>query len=144
MKNSMFLLIISNIMLLLTAMTCQDSYWTERNLVIENQTNDTFFVAVGSGKPLTSSKAMRLYQIWGTKMQVVPNGNIIEHILDAEDRTVYCALLKKKTLAKYSEEEIIERNLIEFYSYSYQELKKMKFKIVYSDIAPTESVAWEE
>ena len=46
----------------------------------------------------------------------------------------------KQTLNKYSKEEIVEKNLVELYSYSYQDLKKMDFKIVYGGENPIDSV----
>lgn len=76
----------------------------------------------------------------GWASQIPPSGHSTEHVLDAEERIVYCAILKKQTLNKYSKEEIVEKNLVELYSYSYQDLKKMDFKIVYSAENPTDSI----
>ena len=93
-------------MLLLTA--CQHAYWTEKEIL----------------RPFTSVEAMEKYER-GWASQIPPGGHSTEHVLDAEERIVYCAILRKQTLNKYSKEEIVEKNLVELYSYSYQDLKKM-------------------
>ena len=108
------------------------AYWTEKEILFGNRANDTIFVLVGSGRPFTSVEAMEKYER-GWASQIPPSGHSTEHVLDAEERIVYCAILRKQTLDKYSKEEIVEKNLVELYSYSYQDLKKMDFKIVYSD-----------
>ena len=125
-------------MLLLTAMTCQVPYWTTRNLIFENRTNDTIFLLVGSGKPFNPAEVIEMYEDEWASL-ILPNGYSTESMLDAEERIVYCALLKKQTLDNHSKEEIIERDLVEYYSYSYQDLKKIDFKIVYSGENPTDS-----
>ena len=84
-------------------------------------------------------EAMEKYER-GRASQIPPGGHSTEHVLDAEERIVYCAILRKQTLDKYSKEEIVEKDLVEFYSYSYQDLKKMDFKIVYGGENPIDSV----
>ena len=130
MKKTIFVLILCNLMLLLTA--CLHAYWTEKEILFGNRANDTIFVLVGSGRPFTSVEAMEKYE-WGWASQIPPSGHSTEHVLDAEERIVYCAILRKQTLDK-------EKNLVELYSYSYQDLKKMDFKIVYSGENPTDSI----
>ena len=118
-KKTIFVLILCNLMLLLTA--CQHAYWTEKEILFGNRANDTIFVLVGSGRPFTSVEAMEKYER-GWASQIPPSGHSTEHVLDAEERIVYCAILRKQT------------------SYSYQDLKKMDFKIVYSGENPSDSI----
>ena len=137
MKKTIFVLILCNLMLLLTA--CQHAQWTEKEILFGNRANDTIFVLVGSGRPFTSVEAMEKYER-GWASQIPPSGHSTEQVLHAEEMIVYCALLRKQTLDKYSKEEIVEKSLVELYSYSYQDLKKMDFKIVYSGENPTDSI----
>ena len=104
-KKTIFVLILCNLMLLLTA--CQHAYWTEKEILFGNRANDTIFVLVGSGRPFTSVEAMEKYER-GWASQIPPSGHSTEHVLDAEERIVYCAILRKQTLDKYSKEEIVD------------------------------------
>ena len=56
------------------------------------------------------------------------------------DFRVYIFVIKKADRDLYSQKEIVEKGLAEYYSYSYQDLKKMDFKIVYSGENPTDSI----
>lgn len=129
MNKTLFILILCNLMLLLTAMTCDDPI-EYRKVIFDNQSNDTIMVLSESGRPFTSETAIELYLAeWSTL--IPPSDHSKEPLPDRDGEFLFLAVLKKQLLDKYSKEEIIEKDLVEFYSYSYQELKKMNFKIVY-------------
>ena len=137
-KKTLVVLILCNLMLLLTAMTCDDPV-EYRKVIFENQSNDTIMSLSESGRPFTSETAIELY-LAGWATQILPSEHSKEPLPDQEGEVLFMAVIKKQTLNKYSKEEIVEKNLVELYSYSYQDLKKMDFKIVYSGENPTDSI----
>ena len=138
MKKTIFVLILCNLMLVLTAMTCDDPV-EYRKVIFENQSNDTIMTFSESGIPFTSEKAAELY-LAGWATLIPPAEHSKEPLPDQEGEVLFMAVIRKQTLNKYSKEEIVEKNLVELYSYSYQDLKKMDFKTVYGGENPIDSV----
>ena len=75
---------------------------------------------------------------WAT--QIPPHEHSVASWVDEEDIMVYIFVIKKADRDLYSQKEIVEKGLAEYYSYSYQDLKKMDFKIVYSGENPSDSI----
>ena len=137
-KKTLVVLILCNIMLLLTAMTCNDSY-EYRSVIFENQSNDTIITWSSGWKPTTPEAVIEYYSDeWAT--QIPPHEHSVESWVDEEDIMVYIFVIKKADRDLYFQKEIVEKGLAEYYSYSYQDLKKMDFKIVYSGENPSDSI----
>ena len=138
MKKTLVVLILCNLMLLLTAMTCDDPV-EYRKVIFENRSNDTIMTLSESGRPFTSEKAIELY-LAGWATLIPPSEHSKEPLPDQEGEVLFMAVIRKQTLDRYSKEEIVEKDLVELYSYSYQDLKKMDFKIVYGDENSIDSI----
>ena len=68
MKKTLIVFILCNIMLVLTAMTCDDPV-EYRKVIFENQSNDTIMTLSESGIPFTSEKAAEKAQRAAEKRQ---------------------------------------------------------------------------
>ena len=84
MKKTLVVLILCNIMLLLTAMTCNDSY-EYRSVIFENQSNDTIITWSSGWKPTTPEAVIEYYSDeWAT--QIPPHEHSVESWVDEEAR----------------------------------------------------------
>ena len=71
-KKTLVVLILCNLMLLLTAMTCDDPV-EYRKVIFENQSNDTIMSLSDSGRPFTSETAIELFWQGGQRRFCHPN-----------------------------------------------------------------------
>ncbi len=100
MKKTLVVLILCNIMLLLTAMTCNDSY-EYRSVIFENQSNDTIITWSSGWKPTTPEAVIEYYSDeWAT--QIPPHEHSVESWVDEEDIMVYIFVIKKADRDLYS------------------------------------------
>ena len=144
MKTFKILVILCSILIALTATTCEDdgTYVRYKDVNFINTTNDTIFVMSAWARHFTASEVIDKWDLWVS--EVLPNEKSIEPLPDRGDMVLYVSVLKKRVLDEYSKEEIIEKDLVEKYMYTYDYLKWKDFNIMYTGKPQQDSISIKE
>lgn len=136
MKHVSIIILIAFLSTLFMATTCDDSNVYRADVALVNNSKEPIYVVEFNFNDYDSISVIALYRLKHLMIKVEPkgvyNGSVI--IPDGNYSRVNAefVIYKSSTMQKYSEKEIAEKNLIDkHYSYSYEQLKAMGFKIVY-------------
>ena len=138
MKLRRIIVVLAFLSTLLMAMTCDDSNVYRADVALVNNSKEPIYVVEFNFDDYDSISVIVLSRLKHLMIKVEPkgvyNGSVI--IPDGNNCRVNdeFVIYKSSTMQKYSEKEIAEKNLIDkHYSYSYEQLKAMGFKIVYEE-----------
>lgn len=136
-KTYIFLSVLS---VLLMATTCDDSTVHYTDFILENQSNETIYVCeyqLNDKELLTPLYVFRRLNKDFVK-KVFTDGIFIGKVgipwnsTQADDK-YQIIIFKQSTMDKYTEDELVEKNIFDKrYMFTYDELKKMNFKITYT------------
>ena len=119
--------------LMFTAMTCVEDFGGAyvASVTIENCSNDTIELLDNYTIKLTAEDFLES-KSEGYTCVLLPGDFIMSGINDYEGSFLYIALAKQGEIKNLSDEEIIEKNLIKIYQYSYTGLKMHGYKVTYT------------
>lgn len=127
--NKNITILICCILLLFTASACEKTGWSKLSVTIENKTNDTVFFA-HDGIRLKAKYYFVHKQLHGVDM-VLPNSFTIVDIPRGYIITNF-TFVKQTILNEYSEQEIIDKELVDCYAYTHSMLESKNYTIVYN------------
>lgn len=128
--NKNITILICCICILFTAFSCERLELRDITVKIENKTNDTIFFA-HNGFKLKAKYFFVHKQLYGVDM-VLPNSFIVAKIPYGYT-TTHLTFISQTVLNKYTEQEIIDKEMVVCYAYSRSTmLESNDFKIVYT------------
>ncbi|MCQ2257664.1 MAG: hypothetical protein MJZ41_06675 [Bacteroidaceae bacterium] len=118
------------IFILFTAFTCDSPGLTPQIVRIENKTNDTIHFVCENPR-LTSSEFFS-YKHHGRAHMIQPNSFTVIGISPVPYELVDFIFLTQTILNKYSEQEIIDNDLLHYQTYNYSMLESNNYTVVYT------------
>ncbi|MBR1668901.1 MAG: hypothetical protein IJ693_11585 [Bacteroidaceae bacterium] len=139
MKKSFIYIMLCPFSLLFMAMTCtDDDYYLEHNahILFENRSGDSIYFIHDYGEspqnPFSApeiSEDLSEYHI----QNIADSAQYHFYISKDYEEYLYLIIWKQSTMNKYSEKELVEKSVYDtLYTYSYSDLEKMNFKIIYT------------
>ena len=141
MKKYLSLSFLCSLTLLFTAMTCDDGNLVEvQDVLFENRSGDSIFFAYEYGRDIFKpSNPLNPYIVFINEPPYYIRSLADQETFDGlgfrkgKSDYIYLIIFKKETMDKYSQKELAEQNIYDtLYTYSYSDLEKMNFKIIYT------------
>ena len=146
MKKYFVYFILCNLFILSTAITCAEEPGVRihyKTITIENKSEDSILYFYS---PIKVDMDIIYGFGWSDNLVCLNPKETSNRISIKEDGSeiLYLTIVKQRTLDKYTKEEIIEKDIAEYYTYTYDYLKWRDFKIVYTGEQQQDSINLKE
>ncbi|MCQ2259039.1 MAG: hypothetical protein MJZ41_13780, partial [Bacteroidaceae bacterium] len=142
MKTFKILVILCSILIALTATTCEDNTIHYKMITLENKTEDSILYFYSFVK--VDMDVIYGFGWFNNFEYVNPKEMSRFGVEDDESMVLYLTIVKQSTLDRYTKEEIIEKDIAEYFTYTYDYLKWRDFNIVYTGEQQQDSINLKE
>ena len=132
MKTTKIIVVLFFVAMLTMAMTCDSSFEME-DVVFENKSGETIFVA--DVRDFDATEILTPNVVFNSvPVRKMEDGSSFRRKVPDDSSFIFQVLIfKQSTMDKYSKEELIQKNIFDkLYYLTYSDLEAMGFKIVYT------------
>lgn len=132
MKTTKIIVVLFFVAMLTMAMTCDSSFEME-DVVFENKSGETIFVA--DVRDFDATEILTPNVVFNSvSVRKMEDGSSFRRKVPDDSSFIFQVLIfKQSTMDKYSKEELIQKNIFDkLYYLTYSDLEAMGFKIVYT------------